>query len=439
MAGFKSWPSFSINLKKVVMKKKLLLLVFFTFTILIKAQQTKGISGNTNWMNMWTNFNPKTTSYNDASLIITGTISANMTLKKENVYVLTGTVYVAPNVTLTIQPGTLLRCDTHTLTTLVVTKGAKIIAEGTETDPIIFTSDKSPGDRNPGDWGGIIILGDAPINKTGGIGTLDFELDPQKALYGGDDKDSDSGILKYIRIEFSGKKTSHNKPINGLSLAGVGRKTKIEYIQVTSSDEDSFQFYGGYIDTSHLISLRSADDDFDFTQGVQCNISNSIAIRSPFLSDSYGSRCFEMETVDTRKGEVLASKKEMTRVNAMNFTMMHTQDIGTEIEGLKHEAILIRENTFLTLTSSVISGFSHLIVFADAISISKEYLDQIVLKDLLINDTKVIGLTQNNNFNSLISNWYKEKPFGIEFIKLKNDQLFANTSMKRKPDFRLKN
>jgi len=421
------------------MKKKLLLLVFFTFTLLIKAQNTKGISGDANWLNMWTNFNPKTTSYNDASIIITGTITSNMTLKKENVYVLVGTVYVASNVTLTIQPGTLLRCDTQTLTTLVITKGAKIIAEGTETDPIVFTSNKNSGDRNPGDWGGIIILGDAPINKTGGIGTLDFELDPQKALYGGDNKDSDSGILKYIRIEFSGKKTSHNKPINGLSLAGVGKKTKIEYIQITSSDEDSFQFYGGYINTSHLISLRSADDDFDFTQGVQCNISNSIAIRSPFLSDSYGSRCFEMETVDTRKGEVLDSKKEMTRVNATNFTMMHTEDIGAEIEGLKHEAILIRENTFLTLTNSVVSGFSHLIVFADAISISDEYLDQIILKDLLINDTKVIGITQNKDFNSLINNWYQDKQFGIDFIKLKNDQLFASTSMRKKPDFRIKN
>lgn len=421
------------------MKKKLLLLVFFTFTILIKAQNTKGISGDTNWLNMWTNFNPKTTSYNDASVIITGTINSNMTLKKENVYVLVGTVYVAPNVTLTIQPGTLVRCDTATLTTLVVTKGAKIIAEGTETDPIVFTSNKNSGDRNPGDWGGIILLGDAPINKTGGIGTLDFELDPQKALYGGDNKDSDSGILKYIRIEFSGKKTSANKPINGLSLAGVGSKTKLEFIQVTSSDEDSFQFYGGYINTSHLVSLRSADDDFDFTQGVQCNMSNIIAIRSPFLSDSYGSRCFEMETVDTRKGEVLDSKKEMTRVNATNITMMHTEDIGADIQGLKHEAILIRENTFLTLTNSVISGFSHLIVFSDRVTISNEYLDKITLRDLLINDTKVIGTTQNTDNNSFISNWYQEKQFGIEFIKLKNDQLFASTSMRKKPDFRIKN
>lgn len=421
------------------MKKKFLLLAFFSFTILIKAQHTKGISGDTNWLNMWTNFNPKNTSYNEASIILTGVITSNMTLKKENVYVLVGTVYVAPNVTLTIQPGTLIRCDTQTLAILVVTKGAKIMAEGTETDPIVFTSEKSSGDRNAGDWGGIILLGDAPINKIGGVGTLDFELDPQRALYGGDNKDSDSGILKYVRIEFSGRKTAANKPLNGLSLAGVGRKTKIEYIQVTSCDDDSFQFYGGYINTSHLISLRSADDDFDFTQGVQCDISNSIAIRSPFLSDKYGSRCFEMETVDTRKGEVLDSKKEMTRVNATNFTMMHTENIGPEIEGLKYEAILIRENTFLTLTNSVISGFSQLIVFADTIPITDEYLDKIVLKDLLVNDTKVIGITTNKDFNLLINNWYHEKQFGIEYVKLKNEDLFASASMRKKPDFRIKN
>lgn len=420
------------------MKKKLMLLVFFTFTILTNAQYTKGINGDANWLNMWTNFNPKTANYNEASIIINGVISTNMTLKKENVYILVGNVYVAPNVTLTIQPGTLIRCDTGTLTTLVVTKGAKIIAEGTETDPIIFTSNKDSGDRNPADWGGIIILGDAPINKTGGVATLDFELDPQKALYGGDNKESDSGILKYVRIEFSGKRTSANKPINGLSLAGVGSKTKLEYIQVTSSDEDSFQFYGGYVNANNLVSVRSADDDFDFTQGVQCNLSNSIAIRSPFLSDSYGSRCFEMETVDTRKGEVLDPKKEMTRVNATNITMMHTEDIGTDIQGLKHEAILIRENTFLTLTNSVISGFSHLIIFSDTVTISDEYLAKITLKDLLINDTKIIGTTQNTDYNSFINNWYQGKQFGIEYIKLKNDQLFASSSMKKKPDFRIK-
>ncbi|KAF2514799.1 hypothetical protein EYY60_03625 [Flavobacterium zhairuonense] len=421
------------------MKKKISLLVFFTFTLLGNAQNIKGISGDTNWLNMWTNFNPKTTSYNEASQIITGVITSNMTLKKENVYVLVGAVYVAPNVTLTIEPGTLIRCDTKTLSILIVTKGAKIIAEGTETDPIVFTSDKNSGDRNPGDWGGIILLGDAPINKTGGIGILEFDLDPQKAMYGGDNKDSDSGILKYVRIEFSGKKTTTNKPLNGLSLAGVGKKTKLEYIQVTFCDDDSFQFYGGYIDTNHLISLRSADDDFDFTQGVQCNISNSIAIRSPFLSDKYGSRCFEMETVDTRKGEALDSRKEMTRVNASNFTMMHTEDIGPEIQGLKYEAILIRENTFLTLTNSVISGFSQLIVFADTIPITNEYLDKIILKDLLVNDTKTLGITQNKDYNFLINNWYQDKQYGIEFIKLKNSELFASASMKKKPDFRIKN
>ncbi|MDQ6473033.1 hypothetical protein RB619_20530 [Flavobacterium sp. LHD-80] len=420
------------------MKKKLMLLVFFTFTILIKAQNTKGISGDTNWLNMWTNFNPKTANYNEADIIINGVITANMTLKKENVYLLVGTVYVAPNATLTIQPGTVIRCDTKTLTTLVITKGAKIIAEGTETDPIIFTSNKNSGDRNPGDWGGIIILGDAPINKTGGIATLDFELDPHQALYGGDNKESDSGILKYVRIEFSGKRTSANKPINGLSLAGVGSKTKLEYIQVTSSDEDSFQFYGGYVNASNLVSMRSADDDFDFTQGVQCNLSNSIAIRSPFLSDSYGSRCFEMETVDTRKGEVLDSKKEMTRVNATNITMMHTEDINSDTDGLKHEAILIRENTFLTLTNSVISGFSHLIIFSDTVTISDEYLEKITLKELLINDTKIIGTTQNTATNSFISNWYQGKQFGIDFVKVKNDELFANSSIRKKPDFRIK-
>jgi hypothetical protein len=145
-----------------------------------------------------------------------------------------------------------------------------------------------------------------------------------------------------------------------------------------------------------------------------------------------------METIDTRKGEVLDTRKEMTRVNAVNFTMMHTEDIAAETEGLKHEAILIRENTFLTLTNSTISGFSHLILFADTIPISYEYLNKIVLKNLLINDTKIIGITEKADFNFFISNWYQNKEYAIEYTKLKNDDLFISNTLRKKPDFRIK-
>ncbi|MET0946026.1 MAG: hypothetical protein ABWY22_11495, partial [Flavobacterium sp.] len=127
-------------------------------------QQPKGITGTSNWMSNWTTFNPAKIEYNEATNIIAGTIDKDTRLTKRNTYQLVGVVYVTNNATLTIEPGTVIRGDDKTCGTLVITNGAKIVAEGLETDPIVFTSNKEIAERKPGDWGGIIILGKAPIN-----------------------------------------------------------------------------------------------------------------------------------------------------------------------------------------------------------------------------------------------------------------------------------
>ncbi|WP_395058657.1 hypothetical protein, partial [Flavobacterium sp.] len=280
------------------MKKTILIIINLISVISLNAQQINGIIGTENWFNNWTDFKPKTSEYPESTHILSGVIDSNMTLYKKNTYLLMNVVYVANNVVLTIEPGTIIRGDFATCGTLVITKGAKIIAEGTSTDPIVFTSNKETSERKPGDWGGIILLGDAPINKFGGIGTLDFNLNPKYNFYGGLNSESNSGILKYLRIEFSGRKLNALKELNGLSLAGVGSKTKMEYIQVSFSNDDSFESYGGEVRFSNLISFRATDDDFDFTQGSQCQINNSIAIRYPFSSDVSRSRCFEVDSYD---------------------------------------------------------------------------------------------------------------------------------------------
>lgn len=178
------------------MKKTVLIAILSFINILsTNAQQLKGISGETNWLKNWTNFKPATTEYNDASNILSGIIDSNIKLYKKNTYRLVGTVYVTKNAVLTIEPGTVIRGDKETCGTLVITKGASIIAEGTETDPIVFTSNNNISERKPGDWGGIIILGDAPINKMGGVSYLDFNLDSAVSYYGGQDLESNSGIL----------------------------------------------------------------------------------------------------------------------------------------------------------------------------------------------------------------------------------------------------
>jgi hypothetical protein len=162
----------------------LTLLLIASFIQKSNSQIQKGIYGNSNWMTNWTNFKPSTTEYKDSNIILTGVISENTTLTKSNVYLLVGVVYVTNKAFLTIEPGTVIRGDYESCGTLVVTNGAKIIAKGNDTDPIVFTSNKGASERKAGDWGGIILFGDAPINKYGGIAQLDFNLDNKFVLMG---------------------------------------------------------------------------------------------------------------------------------------------------------------------------------------------------------------------------------------------------------------
>ena len=179
---------------------------FFLSIIIItsaNAQSDRGIFGAENWTQSWTNYKPKTTNYRDAEFILNGDIKINTTLSNKNSYLMVGNVVVKANTTLTIEAGTIIKGDYATAGTLIIEAGAKIIAKGTDIDPIVFTSNKDAADRNAGDWGGVIILGNAPINKLGGTNTLGIE---NVGGYGGKNQLENSGIFRYVRIEFAGKK-----------------------------------------------------------------------------------------------------------------------------------------------------------------------------------------------------------------------------------------
>jgi hypothetical protein len=416
------------------MKKTVLIAILSFINILsTNAQQLKGISGETNWLKNWTNFKPATTEYNDASNILSGIIDSNIKLYKKNTYRLVGTVYVTKNAVLTIEPGTVIRGDKETCGTLVITKGASIIAEGTETDPIVFTSNNNISERKPGDWGGIIILGDAPINKMGGVSYLDFNLDSAVSYYGGQDLESNSGILKYVRIEFSGRKINALKELNGLSLAGVGRKTKIDYIQVSYSNDDSFECYGGLVNLNNLISYRATDDDFDYTQGVQCNISNSLAIRHPFSSDISGSRCFEIDSYD--KPENTDFSKKLSKITANNITLINMEESN---QGLVREAIYVKDKSYFSINNSVVSGFKQCVLLEDKIAVIPANLAKINLQGILINNCESNIQSETAANNTEIMNWYNNDSFSLEYSKVPNSSLFSEPNTKKIPDFRLK-
>ena len=204
------------------------------------------------------------------------------TLTSDKVWTLKGYVYVTDGAKLIIQPGTTIVSDIAEKGALCIERGAQIIAEGTATKPIIFTSGKNAGERSPGDWGGIVILGRAKTNRTseptieGGIGRP----------FGGTNDLDNSGVLKYVRIEYAGIASMPNSEINALTLGGVGSGTIIDNVQTIYANDDAFEFFGGTVNARNLYAFATADDDFDFDFGFTGTITNGVAKRDPQFVDN---------------------------------------------------------------------------------------------------------------------------------------------------------
>ena len=213
---------------------------------------------------------------------LSGNINTTTTLTSDKVWTLKGYVYVIDGAKLIIQPGTTIISDVAEKGALCIERGAQIIAEGTATKPIIFTSGKAVGERSPGDWGGIIILGKAKTNRSseptieGGIGRA----------FGGTNDADNSGVLKYVRIEYAGIAAMPNSEINALTLGGVGSGTIIENVQTVYANDDAFEFFGGTVNAKNLYAYATADDDFDFDFGYTGTITNGVAKRDPQFVDS---------------------------------------------------------------------------------------------------------------------------------------------------------
>jgi len=212
-------------------------------------------------------------------------------LHKDTTYILTGWYFVDSLASKTIQPGTLILGDSASGGTLIVRRGAKILAAGTASQPIVFTSRKAAGQRRPGDWGGIIVLGSAPSNKPttqqveGGFGTIPNTA----AMYGGTNPDDSSGVLQYVRIEFGGIAFSQDNEVNGLTFGAVGRKTVVDHIQVSFANDDDFEFFGGNVQAKYLIGWRSLDDCFDTDFGFSGKLQFVLEKRDPTIFDASAS------------------------------------------------------------------------------------------------------------------------------------------------------
>lgn len=222
---------------------------------------------------------------------IEGNITSNRTLSADTVYVLKGFVKVTNGATLTIQPGTRIVGDTTTFgSSLWITRGARIMADGTAEAPIVLTSQRAPGNRKPGDWGGLVIVGNGIINRQGTILT-EGPTGVAENYAGGTDNADNSGVLRYVRIEFAGFDVSagQGSELNGLSMYAVGSGTTLEYVQTIAGLDDSFEWWGGAVDGRYLVSYESGDDHFDWTEGWQGRVQFGIAFQSTRLPPAPGS------------------------------------------------------------------------------------------------------------------------------------------------------
>ena len=308
----------------------------------------------TDWTSGWANFDPETTVYPATVTTVSADITSNTTWS--GVVKLMNKVYVKNNATLTIAPGTIIRGDKLTQGTLIITRGAKIMADGTAANPIVFTSNEAVGARNEGDWGGLVLLGLAKNNQPGGVANIEGIVPTTDSQFGGNFDNDNSGTLRYVRVEFAGIALEPNKEINGITFGSVGSGTIVDYVQVTYSGDDSFEWFGGTVNCKHLIAYRGLDDDFDCDFGFRGKIQFALSIRDKDLYDAPGdSNAFECD--NDAAGSTATPK---TRPIFSNVTLVGPKGNGTTAlpAGEKFEkAFRLRRNSAVSVLNSLVTGW----------------------------------------------------------------------------------
>ncbi|MDF2514952.1 MAG: hypothetical protein K0R59_248 [Sphingobacterium sp.] len=306
---------------------------------------------------------------------VSGDITSNTTWASGNVYEISGIVTVKSGVTLTIQAGTYIKSTANTVGgtangVLVIAKGAKINASGTPTNPIVFTSRNLLDGNNAtvgkaGDFGGVIILGNARTNEPTNNGSKLIEgLQDIPANYYGSNTDANnaesSGVFRYVRIEYAGYKLSADNEVNGLTLGAVGSGTVLNNVEVAWGLDDGFEFFGGRVNASDLVAFSNDDDQFDFDLGYQGTISNSIAIANKTSSHSASSS--NPANSDSNGSEIDNHPTGFTLTPKTKPTFSNVRIIGTEDEtgitapGFK-SGVFVRRGAELALVNSKITGY----------------------------------------------------------------------------------
>jgi hypothetical protein len=380
------------------------------------------------------------------NVILEGKISSDRTLKATNIYKLRGFVYVTNGATLTIEPGTVIQGEKGTTTrgALVITRGSKIIADGTKDKPITFTSDQSSPQR--GDWGGLVILGNAKtnasFNNVQGVGSVEGGVNTVEGvgLYGGINDDDNSGILRYVRVMYAGYAYLPDNELNGITLAGVGRGTTVDYVEVYKANDDAIECFGGTVNMKHVILISTLDDDFDTDNGWSGKVQWGIVMRDSSVADVSRSEAFESD--NDANGSNLTPQ---TSGVYSNITVIGPRATTANVGNTLHLAgAQIRRNSSISIFNSVILGYSTGLLIDARQGTPTD--NNIVANTLAIKNTTIAGCAVPVAYSANVSsptgwnnqsaiNWFNTAALGNAVFNTVNDVKLTAPFNYTAPDF----
>jgi len=349
-------------------------------------------------------------------------ITSRVKLTSKKLYALDGYVFVDSLGVLEIEPGTVIIGDTvGQNSALCVNRGGKIYAVGTPEKPIIFTSSAPPGQRRPGDWGGVLICGLASTNHPGGEAALEggiADANRVRGWFGGRNNPNDndnSGILRYVRIEFAGIAAAPNQELNGLTLGAVGRGTQIDHVMVSYANDDSFEWFGGTVNVKYIIAYKGLDDEFDTDNGYSGFVQFALSIRDPQIADVSESHVFESDNDAPGSYNQPFTKAVFSNVTAIGplKDTSWTSGVGPNKYNPRFTSMVqIRRNSRMSLFNSLMIGWPKGIEILSSAGQKAAASDSIQIRNNYIYGIKSALFFADGQNPGVPSDWLLNPQFG---------------------------
>ncbi len=379
--------------------KKFLLVIMLMVVVLVqgraqeinnaffqKVSYVGAFDGVNDWTEGWTNWDPVNTNYGTPTVTkgngqFTRTGGLHITVNEtwSGLIKLDGWVYVDAGATLTIEPGTVIRGTIKSV--LSVERGGKIMAVGTKSQPIVFTSAQGAGFRSNSDWGGVVINGNGINNLPGGSGVAEGGIGSE---FGGSDNADNSGVLAYVRIEFPGHEVASGSEVNGLTLNSVGSGTRIEYVQVSYSGDDGYEWFGGAVNAKHLISYRTEDDDFDTDNGFAGMVQFGIILRDPTIVDTDTANAFESDNNSSGTELTPVTKAIFSNISAFGASKDQATYTGNPQNHKDGASMRIRRASRLSIYNSLFLGWGRGVRLESSFTHNAAVSDELAVKNNIL-------------------------------------------------------